>query len=170
MVHGMSQDHRVFDQQVEAFRGSYNIVLIDLPGHGLASGVAGPFGHIEFTRHVETVLDESDIGAVHYWGTHTGATVGLLLAARRPDLVRSLILEGPVVPGRNPSVVTDLVSEARAALAKGGISAARKVWWEVGVWFDYMRAHPVECRAVQQREIVDAFGGAPWADTSSAWP
>ena len=59
MVHGMSQDHRIFDKEVEAFRDRYNIVLIDLPGHGLASDVGGPFGHVEFMRHVEAALDDS---------------------------------------------------------------------------------------------------------------
>ena len=34
MVHGMSQDRRVFDAQTEAFQESYRIQLIDLPGHG----------------------------------------------------------------------------------------------------------------------------------------
>ena len=41
MVHGMSQDRRVFASQVAAFRTDYRIVLIDLPGHGLSSGLPG---------------------------------------------------------------------------------------------------------------------------------
>ena len=32
MVHGMSQDHRVFSAQVEAFKPHFRILLIDLPG------------------------------------------------------------------------------------------------------------------------------------------
>ncbi|MBC8240859.1 MAG: hypothetical protein H8E30_10340, partial [Alphaproteobacteria bacterium] len=39
MVHGMSQDHRVFSAQVEAFKDRHPILLIDLPGHGLSAGI-----------------------------------------------------------------------------------------------------------------------------------
>jgi len=42
MVHGMSQDRRVFGAQADAFRTDYRIQLIDLPGHGLSEDMAGP--------------------------------------------------------------------------------------------------------------------------------
>ncbi|MBU2533529.1 MAG: alpha/beta fold hydrolase, partial [Alphaproteobacteria bacterium] len=95
MVHGMSQDHRVFERQIEAFRDAYNLLLVDLPGHGLAASVGGPYGHNEFARHVGDAIAQHGISSAHYWGTHTGATVGLLVAAAQPRIIRSLILEGP---------------------------------------------------------------------------
>ncbi len=37
LVHGMWQDHRVFNKQIEAFRETRPILAVDLPGHGLSS-------------------------------------------------------------------------------------------------------------------------------------
>jgi pimeloyl-ACP methyl ester carboxylesterase len=70
LVHGMSQSHLVFDRQVVEFASNYRILLIDLPGHGLASDHDGPFGHCEFAQHVANALDEHSIDRAHYWGTH----------------------------------------------------------------------------------------------------
>ena len=170
MVHGMSQDHRVFDRQVDAFRDQFNLLLIDLPGHGLSSAIAGPYGHEEFARHVEVTIEQNGVEQTHYWGTHTGATVGLLVAARRPELVSSLILEGPVVPGNNPPVVRQHMEAARIAMREIDLSAAHSVWWSESCWFEHIRSDPATFRADAHRAIVDSFGGAPWLDNVTPEP
>jgi len=170
MVHGMSQDHRIFSGQVEAFRLSHRLLLVDLPGHGMARGIGGPFGHVEFAKHVSATLDDHGVRDACYWGTHTGATVGLLLAATRPELIAALVLEGPVMPGENPPAVTDLIAGARNRLAKDGLEAALDHWWENSSWFDQMRTDPDRCRAERHREIVMSFRGAPWRDAQPPAP
>ncbi len=97
LVHGMSQDHRLFSAQVEAFRACYRILLVDLQGHGLASDIDGPYGHVAFTYHVRRALVEHGVKNAHFWGTHTGAAVGQILAADAPGLLRSLVIESPVL-------------------------------------------------------------------------
>lgn len=77
LVHGMSQDHRVFDAQVTAFRRTHRVLLVDLPDHGLAADVGGPYGHVEMGGHVADALTDAGAAAVRFWGTHTGATLGL---------------------------------------------------------------------------------------------
>ena len=170
MVHGMSQDHRVFGRQVEAFRSQYRILLIDLPGHGLSSDVAGPFGHVEFAEHVAQALSENGVEDACYWGTHTGATVGLWLAATARARFKKLILEGPVVPGENPRVVVDAIDLARRTAEKEGIAAAIKGWWRESCWFEHMRSNSLECRAAEHLSILMEFGGRPWTDGSPARP
>jgi len=100
----------------------------------------------------------------HYWGTHTGATVGLVLAATCPGLIQSLILEGPVVPGDNPPVVVAAMQKAKSAARQEGVCAAIAQWWHDSCWFDYMRANPDICRADQHLGIVKDFSGRPWMD------
>lgn len=169
MVHGMSQDHRVFSRQVEAFRSRFRILLVDLPGHGLSSALGGPFGHVEFADHVHITLASSCVENAHYWGTHTGATVGLFLAAISPGLFRSLTLEGPVIPGDNPPVVVEAFERAKSIARREGVDMAIKGWWE-SCWFDYMRANPEKCRAQEHFDIVREFGGRPWIEDHIAAP
>lgn len=171
MVHGMSQDHRVFDRQVAAFRDSHRLLLIDLPGHGLADAVAGPYGHMEFAEHVRSVLQDHDVTGARYWGTHTGAAVGLLLAGTAPrGLIDALILEGPTIPGNNPAVVGETVEAVRRIAAEEGLAAAVEAWWRTGCWFDHMRGDPVRCRAEAHRAIVSGFSGRPWTEGGAPAP
>ena len=170
MVHGMSQDHRYFGEQVEAFRSHYRILLIDLPGHGLSSEVEGPYGHTEFAAHVERILDDPRYDRVHYWGTHTGGTVGVLLGFRRPDMFRSLLLEAPSVPGENPQIVNGLIAGARQRARDESIDAALDFWWHESPWFDSMRSDPGPFRAVEHRSMVLEFGARPWTDKAPSVP
>jgi len=164
LVHGMSQDRRVFDRQVAAFRDRYRLLLLDLPGHGLSADLPGPYGHLELAASIETALDAAGIVETHYWGTHTGTAVGLLLAARTPERFRSLILEGAVLPGVAPPVVAAAIADARATARTEGMPAALRQWFDTA-WFDVMRQRPAECRAEAQWAIVSGFGDALWRDT-----
>jgi len=170
LVHGMSGDHRVFSEQVPAFQDRYRILLVDLPGHGLSADVPGPFGHRELAGHVQGALEGTGLARLHYWGTHTGAAVGLLLALRQPERFASLILEGPVLPGRVPPSVAREVAATRKALEAEGLDAARRRWFDESGWFGVMRSRPDECRAEAHRRIVADFGGAPWSDPGEPLP
>jgi 3-oxoadipate enol-lactonase len=167
MVHGMSQDRRVFSSQVDAFRSRFRILLIDLPGHGLSSDRPGPYGHHEFSVAVAGAMAAAGVDRSHFWGTHTGATVGLLLAARNAAGLASLILEGPVMPGETPPSVQAAISGAREAVRDAGLPAAKEWWFTRSQWFEVMRANPAECRASEHRSIVDAFEGAPWRSSDA---
>ncbi len=170
LVHGLSGDHRVFSEQVRAFRDRYRILLVDLPGHGLSAGVPGPFGHYELAGHVRGALDEAGLAHLHYWGTHTGAAVGLLLALRQPDRFASLILEGAVLPGRAPPSVARELGATLEVLEAEGLDAAKHRWFDKSGWFDVMRGRPDECRAETHRRIVMDFGGAPWSGPGEPRP
>lgn len=170
LVHGMSGDHRVFSEQVPAFQDRYRILLVDLPGHGLSAAVPGPFGHGELAGHVQGALDEAGLGRLHYWGTHTGAAVGILLALRQPERFASLILEGPVLPGRVPPSVAREVSATQKVLEAEGQESAKRRWFDKSGWFDVMRSRPDECRAEAHRRIVADFGGVPWSEPGQPRP
>ena len=170
MVHGMSGDHRVFSAQVEAFKARYRILLIDLPGHGLSSDAPGPFGHSELAAHVAGALAHAGAEPCHYWATHTGTALGLLLATERPGGFRSMILEGAVLPGHvMPSVDREL-ERARDTARTVGVAEACRQWFDEAAWFDVMRAHPAECRAAAHWAIVASFSGTPWLYTGPTAP
>lgn len=170
MVHGMSQDHRAFSAQVDAFQARYRILRIDLPGHGLSANISGPFGHAELADHILEALDNAGVSQCHYWATHTGTALALLLAASNPDRFHSLIFEGAVLPGHTMPSVDAEIQRARDTARNQGIEAARRQWFDGAAWFDVMRARPEECRAAAHWEIVSEFSGAPWLYDGEAKP
>ncbi len=71
-------------------------LLVDLLGHG-RSDAPGEFGYT-LAEHADTVADvvDSAVGeGVDVVGHSMGGAVAIVLAARRPDLVRSLLLVEP---------------------------------------------------------------------------
>jgi pimeloyl-ACP methyl ester carboxylesterase len=170
MVHGMSQDRRLFYAQVEAFKGRFRLLLLDLPGHGRSADIGGPYGLEEFALSIEAALDQAGVGTSHYWGTHTGAGAGLLLAVRHPDRFQSLILEGAVLPGRPLPTVVRTLDRARAIALECGIEHARKQWFDDAEWFAVMRRNPDECRAREHWAMLSEFRGDPWLDSEVAQP
>jgi len=165
MAHGMSQDRRIFSRQVAAFRDAYHVLLIDLPGHGLSARHPGPFDLGSLATSIRGAIEHAGVGPCHFWGTHTGAGAGLLLACQTPALVRSLVLEGAVLPGHPLPSAAELLERLNAVVRERGMRAARDIWWQEGRWFDVMRGPPEQCRAAEQRSIIDDFQGGPWRET-----
>src|SRR5205823_2727516 len=91
--HGLLWSGRMFEAQVAALRGRYRCITYDHRGQG-RSDVPRARSH-----DMETVTDDAAslieaLGAapVHFVGLSMGGFVGMRLAARRPELLRSLVL------------------------------------------------------------------------------
>jgi len=162
MVHGASQNSNLFSAQEDAFSRGFNLLLIDLPGHGASRNVPGPFGLRDYASAVRGAMAAADVGEAHYWGTHTGAGIGLLLAVEEPALFTSLILEGAVLPGISMPSVVDAAGRARRLAQSHGVEAAIQDWFDYAPWFDVIRRHPAECRAADQLSLLRDTGGAFW--------
>lgn len=170
LVHGAAQDRRVFSAQVAAFRASHRLLLIDLPGHGSSASLPGPYGLQEYAGSVLAAMRAAGVERTHFWGTHTGAGVALLLACREPARFASLVLEGPVFPHRLPPSALEMLTQARELARDQGMEAARQHWWERSPWFEVMRKQPAACRAQEQLAMLEEFPGAPWLDTGTPAP
>ncbi|WP_298176260.1 alpha/beta fold hydrolase [Saccharomonospora sp.] len=75
----------------------------DLPGFGLSEPRDG--FSFSLSSHAEVLagyLDEHTEAPVHLLGNSMGGAVAMLVAARRPELVRTLTLISPAVPDRRP--------------------------------------------------------------------
>ncbi len=164
LVHGFTQNSNLFSAQVETFSAIYNLLLVDLPGHGLSSNLPGPYGQVEYAAAVEAAIVEARIEKFHFWGTHTGAAVGLLLAAEGPSRFHSLVLEGAVIPGETMSCVTTAIERAKRTAAECSVRQAIAEWYREAGWFDVIRRHTVDCRAEEHLAILAEFEGRPWLD------
>jgi len=78
----------------------YRVYRPERRGHGRTPDVEGPVSYDLFADDTIAFLEALGLESVHVVGFSDGATVGLLTALRRPDLVRSLVHIGQQV---NPS-------------------------------------------------------------------
>jgi 3-oxoadipate enol-lactonase len=92
-AHALLRDRRMFDPQVAALRDRYRCIRYDHRGQGESELTR------ERTISLETVyadavalIEELGIARCHWVGVSLGGLVGLRLAVRRPDLLRSAVL------------------------------------------------------------------------------
>lgn len=91
-LHGFLFDGRKYDAQVEALRAEYRCITMDFPGQGRSARPTGGYSTERLTTYVERFLDRLGARPVHLVGLSMGGFSGIRIAARRPDLLRSLAL------------------------------------------------------------------------------
>lgn len=164
LLHGFSQNLDIWLPQVERLSGMFRVLRIDLRGHGGSVTQNEGYGPVEYASDVIAVLDALSIGATHFWGTHTGAGVGLLLAVEQPDRLAALVLDGAVIPGQPEPAVDAWQAQARDIALTNGIEAARTFWFDQSPFFSGTQ------RPEQHRAIIETFSGAPWFSTVRPQP
>lgn len=89
--HGLLWSHKMFGAQVEELSKSYRVIAYDHRGQG-QSEVKAPYDMDTMTDDAIALIEKLGLGKVHFVGLSMGGFVGMRLAARRPDLIKSLIL------------------------------------------------------------------------------
>ncbi len=139
-VHGAGLDHTVWALQSRwlAFHG-WNVLAVDLPGHGRSEGPLRPAIGLMADWVLEAIA-ASGTGSAAVIGHSMGALIALEAAARQPGQVSSLVLVGsaatmPVHPDllaaaqANDHAAIDMVNLWGYGYAAGlGGSAAPGVW------------------------------------------
>ncbi|MEQ1501543.1 MAG: alpha/beta fold hydrolase [Myxococcota bacterium] len=91
--HGLLWDHRMFRPQIDALRDRYRCVAWDHRAQGQSEVPPGRIATIEeVTADAIALIERLGVGPVHFVGLSMGGFVGIRIAARRPELVRSLSL------------------------------------------------------------------------------
>ncbi|WP_179950921.1 alpha/beta fold hydrolase [Xylanimonas oleitrophica] len=98
-AHGFGCDQSMWRLVAPAFEADHHVVLFDHAGAGGAHPDAyDAERHATLDGYADDVvdlLDELALGPVVFAGHSVSATIGILAAARRPDLFERLVLVGP---------------------------------------------------------------------------
>jgi len=89
--HGLLWSARMFEAQVTKFSEKYRVLAYDHRGQA-RSEVKGPFDQDTLAEDAAELIRKLVGGPVHFIGLSMGGFVGMRLAARHPELIRSLIL------------------------------------------------------------------------------
>jgi pimeloyl-ACP methyl ester carboxylesterase len=92
--HGLLFGGWMFAAQVEALRAEYRCLTIDWRGQGDSPPARSGYDMDTLTGDAIALVDHLGRAPVHYVGLSMGGFVGQRIAARRPELIRSLTLLG----------------------------------------------------------------------------
>lgn len=94
MAHGLLLSGRMFDGVVAGLRDRYRCVTFDFRGQGASPVVAARYDLDVLTEDAAGLIRALGCGPCHFLGFSMGGFVGMRLAVRHPELVRSLVLVG----------------------------------------------------------------------------
>ena len=100
-IHGAGGSSSIWFQQLKAFRKIFNILLLDLRGHGKSKDLFHKYYDREYTfndisQDVIDVLDHLEIEQAHFVGVSLGTIIIRNLNEIAPERVRSAILCGAI--------------------------------------------------------------------------
>lgn len=126
LVHGSASDYRTWHLQRDAFAEHFRVIAYSRRYHWPNKPIPdeADYSMIEHVDDLEAVLTSLDASPAHLVGHSYGAFLCLLLAARAPSLVHSLVLtEPPVItlfvsdPPKPAELLKLLITRPRVAVA-----------------------------------------------------
>ena len=90
--HGFLFDHRVYDAQIAALSAHHRCVAFDWRGQGRSEVTATGYDVDALTEDAAALIEQLSLAPCHFVATSMSGFIGLRLAIRRPELVRSLVL------------------------------------------------------------------------------
>lgn len=92
LLHGGLAPAETFDPQVPALAEEHRVYVPERFGHGRTPDIDGPLSYEVMASHTIAWMESLGIESAHLVGWSDGALVAVLVALRRPKLVRKLVL------------------------------------------------------------------------------
>lgn len=102
-VHGAGGSSSIWYRQVREFRKAFNVLLIDLRGHGDSQPpLLMPFEGDRYTfeavsREILDVLDHEEVASAHFVGISLGCILIRTIGEMAPERVRSMVMGGAII-------------------------------------------------------------------------
>ncbi|MEJ2765932.1 alpha/beta hydrolase [Photobacterium sp. MCCC 1A19761] len=100
-VHGAGGSSSIWFKQIKAYKQHFNLLLLDLRGHGKSNTMfqdmmKNPYTFKTVTQDIVQVLNHHKIQSAHFVGISLGTIIIRTLAELAPDRVKSMVLGGAV--------------------------------------------------------------------------
>lgn len=118
-ANSLGTDMRVWDVLLTELPDGLRIVRFDKRGHGLSDAPPAPYTMEELVGDAEAICDDLGLTGVTFVGLSIGGLIGQGLAAKRPDLVKALVLMDTAAKIGSPEMWQQRID----AVTKGGIAS-----------------------------------------------
>jgi pimeloyl-ACP methyl ester carboxylesterase len=151
LVHGAGGSSAIWFRQLRAYREQFNVVLVDLRGHGESAAIRDgrekePYTFEAVSREVLDVLDHLGIHSAHFVGISLGCLIIRTIAEIAPQRVTSMVLGGAIVR-------LNLRSRALVVLGNGLKRVIPFMWlYRIYAWIIMPRLRHRESRMIFIRE------------------
>jgi pimeloyl-ACP methyl ester carboxylesterase len=109
LIHGLGSSSRDWEPQIGDFKQNFQVITLDLRGHGSSGKPPGPYSMPLFARDTAFLLEELSAYPANILGISLGGMVAFQLALDFPDLVKKLVIVNSVaelVPKNHRDVIS----------------------------------------------------------------
>ncbi len=126
MVHSLGVDHGLWDPQMPALLRYFQVLRVDLRGHGASDSPPGDYTIEQLGRDVIAAVDSVKRESFAYCGLSIGGMIGQWLGASIPNRITHLVLANT-----SPRVgAPELFDDRRKAVLEGGMAAVENAAME----------------------------------------
>jgi 2-hydroxy-6-oxonona-2,4-dienedioate hydrolase len=166
LVHGYLGGSQQWAGEIEALKGHFDVIAVDLPGYGQSHQMTAPTEIAEHARAVLAHLDALGVSRFHLLGHSMGGMIVQEMVSQAPDRVDRLVLfaTGPQgsIPGR-----FETMARSRERLAADGVEhTARRI---SAMWLLDKEASPqyealaaLACQASEQAALAGLWAMEGW--------
>lgn len=120
--HGLLFSGLMFGAQIDALKDRYRCITFDHRGQGRSGVIDDGYDIETLTQDATALIEELGLAPCHFVGLSMGGFVGMRVAARRPELLKSLIL-----------IETSAEAEPKENLGRYGLLNLIAQWFGLGI-------------------------------------
>lgn len=145
LVHGSPGDSSFFNEELPELATKYAVYAFDSPGFGRSEPPPIEERDVAFLAdRIAGAMRALKLPPAVIYGFHTGAAVAMEMAARQPDVVRALMLDG--VPMFTPQELSTWFAEFFLPMVPDKLGGQFNSFWtrcrDQGVWFPWSYKKP----------------------------
>jgi 3-oxoadipate enol-lactonase len=161
-INSLGTDFRVWDKVVPLMPDDLRLIRYDKRGHGLSELTPGPYSIDQLADDAAALLDHLALRGAIVVGLSIGGLIGQSLAARRPDLVRALVLMDTAAKIGTEEMWAERIATVEAEGIEALADAVMTRWFSKG----FAKNHAVEMAA--WRNMLTRTPDAGYAACSAA--
>mgnify|MGYP001828996126 FL=1 len=167
-ANSLGTDLRLWDALIPRLHEGLRLIRYDKRGHGLSECPPAPYSMDDLVADAEGVIEALDLAPVIFVGLSIGGMIGQRLAAKRPDLVKALVLSNTAARMGEPAMWHDRMTSVQ----QGGVASLETAildrWFgasfrrseEARLWGAMLSRTPAEgylgcCAAIAESDLTD---------------
>lgn len=168
-ANSLGTDLRLWDQILPLLPSGLRIIRFDKRGHGLSDCPPAPYAMENLVSDAEALLDGLGISDCLFVGLSIGGMIGQGLAARRPDLMRALVLSNTAAKMGDAAMWQTRIDAIRAGGIEALADAVMERWFspaflarpELTAWRNMLTRTPLEgyvgcCHAIAGADLTES--------------
>lgn len=162
LINSLGTDFRVWDKLVPLLPDDLRVIRYDKRGHGLSELTPGPYTIDQLADDAAALLDHLGLREAIVVGLSIGGLIGQSLAARRPELVRAMVLMDTAAKIGTEEMWAERIATVEASGIEALADAVMQRWFSRS----FAQNHPQELLA--WRNMLTRTPDAGYAACSAA--